>query len=145
VVGIDLDDTEVAKARLVCRQLGLTNVEFRVEDVRTAMARATVGVCAGGLYHLTDPESLLRGLVDRIDRALVIQTVFHLGRTEADYFEAPSPGWTWGCRFSWDYLLQMTERSGWRVLHAERNELPGNAAPEHRGSAYLLCVPAAST
>jgi SAM-dependent methyltransferase len=142
VVGIDLDDTEIAKARLVTRLLGLTNVQLRVEDVLSSEARATVGICAGGLYHVSDPAAVLARLATRIERVLVIQTVFHMGRTESDYLETPAPGWTWGCRFSWEHLLEMTERSGWRVVHAERNELLGNVSPEHRGSAYLLCVPA---
>ncbi len=141
VVGIDTDSSEIAKARLAARLLGLRNAEFRIDDVLTSELRASVGICAGGLYHLADPEALLRRLRERIEKVLVIQTVFHLARTEPEYFETPAPGWTWGCRFSLPWLLQTTERCGWRIVHSEQNELTGNDRPEDRGSAYLLCVP----
>jgi SAM-dependent methyltransferase len=141
-LGIDTDPVEVYKARLAAKLLGVPNATFEVADVLTSDARADIGICAGGLYHVADPASLLARLRQRIGHVLVVQTVFHLTRTEPDYFETPAPGLTWGCRFSYDYLLAMVERSGWRIVSAERNELTGNDRPEDRGSAYLLCVPA---
>ena len=140
--GIDTDPVEIDKARLAAKLLGVANVSFAVGDVRTSDARAAIGICAGGLYHLEDPAALLRRLHRQVDHALVVQTVFHIGRTEPGYFETPAPGLTWGSRFSYDHLLAMVESSGWRIQHAERNELTGNDRPEDRGSAYLLCVPA---
>jgi predicted RNA methylase len=142
-LGIDTDAVEVAKAQLAANLLGVANANFQVADVLTSDARADVGICAGGLYHLTDPAALLARLRRQIDRVLVIQTVVHLTRTEPDYFETPAPGLTWGSRFSYEYLITMVEGSGWRIVSAERNELTGNDRPEDRGSAYLLCVPAA--
>lgn len=141
-LGIDTDPVEIDKARLAAKLLGVPNASFDVADVLTSDARADVGICAGGLYHVTDPAALLARLRRQIDHALVVQTVFHLNRTEPDYFETPAPGLTWGSRFSYTYLLAMVEGSGWRIVSAERNELPGNDRPEDRGSAYLLCVPA---
>jgi SAM-dependent methyltransferase len=141
VVGVDTDPQEVAKARLAAKLLGVTGAEFRVADVFLTSDRASVGVCAGGLYHLSDPARLLRQLRDQVADALVVQTVYHLGRPEPDYFESPAPGWTWGCRFSYEYLLGMVARCGWSVEHAEANELLGNDRAADRGSAYLLCTP----
>ena len=140
--GVDADATEIDKARLAAKLLGVANVTFDVDDVHTFGGRAAIGICAGGLYHVSDPAALLRRLRDQIDHVLVVQTVFHVGRTDPDYFEAPAPGLTWGCRFSYDRLLAMVEGSGWQIVSAERNELTGNDRPEDRGSAYLLCVPA---
>ena len=142
VKGADLDTTEVAKANLVARLLGIDNAEFVVADVFEWRERAPAALCAGGLYHLEDPERLLRQLREQVDVALVVQTVYHQGIEDPDYFETPAPGWHWGCRFSYRYLLTMAERSGWEVVHHERNELFGNDRIEDRGSAYLLCVPA---
>jgi protein-L-isoaspartate O-methyltransferase len=141
VVGVDLDGRELAKARLAAKLLGVDTVEFRLADVFATTDRASVGICAGGLYHVSDPEALLARLRDQVSDALVVQTVYHLGRTEPDYFERPAPGWTWGCRFSHEYLLRMVGRAGWRVERQEVNELTGNDRPEDRGSAYLLCTP----
>ena len=72
----------------------------------------------------------------------MVQTVISLARCEADYFEAPAPGWTWGCRFSFDYLMDMLPGAGWRVVMTEENRLLGNKRPEDGGSVYLLCEPA---
>lgn len=141
VVGVDTDPQEVAKARLAARLLGVTGAEFRVADVFATPDRASVAICAGGLYHLAEPARLLDQLRGQVSDALVVQTVYHLGRPQPDYFESPAPGWAHGCRFSYEYLLGMVERCGWRVEHAERNELLGNDRPADRGSAYLLCTP----
>jgi SAM-dependent methyltransferase len=141
VVGVDTDASEVAKARLAAKLLGLHNAEFRVGDVFETSDRVPIAVCAGGLYHVADPERLLRQLRGQVTDALVVQTVYHLGRTDPGYFETPAPGWTWGCRFSVDWLLATVARAGWRVRDERRNELTGNDRPEDRGSAYLLCTP----
>lgn len=143
VVGVDLDEREVGRARLMARLLDVhRRTEFRVQDVFDVAEPASITICAGGLYHLEDPARLLRRLRELTTSALVVQTVFHLGRRDdADYFETPAPGWTWGCRFSVPYLHDMIERAGWAISAHEENELIGNHRPEDRGSAYLLCVP----
>jgi cyclopropane fatty-acyl-phospholipid synthase-like methyltransferase len=140
-VGVDTDPAEVAKARLASKLLGVTGTEFRVADVLETPDRVSVAICAGGLYHLSEPARLLDQLRHQVSDALVVQTVYHVGRPEPDYFESPAPGWAHGCRFSYEYLLRMVARCGWRVEHAETNELLGNDRPADRGSAYLLCTP----
>jgi len=77
--------------------------------------------------------------------ALVVQTVCSLAQTAADYFETPAPGQDWGCRFSYDRLLSMLADAGWNVVASSTNELGGNARPEDRGSAYVLCVAGGTT
>ncbi len=142
VLGVDTDEREVAKARLAAKLLGVRTAEFRVADVFLTTEPAAVAICAGGLYHLSEPARLLDQLRHQVSDALVVQTVYHLGRPESDYFESPAPGWTWGCRFSYGYLVGMVERCGWRIERTETNELLGNDRPADRGSAYLLCTPA---
>lgn len=143
VAGIDLDEKELRKARLISKHLNVRRARFLREDVLTSRRTASVGICVGGLYHLTDPQVLLSRLRDLISTALVVQTVFHLGRRqEAAYFESPAPGWTWGCRFSVPMVQRMLQRAGWEVVSETTNELPGNDRPEDRGSYYALCLPA---
>ena len=95
----------------------------------------------GGLYHISSPASLLQNLRSRVTGPLVIQTVYSLAKTAPDYFETPAPGWTWGCRFSHQRLLDMVRQAGWKILEESTNELKGNQRPEDRGSAYLLTMP----
>jgi predicted RNA methylase len=140
--GVDLDKDELDHARLITRLLGnAEKIVFEQRDVHDLQGSYDFGICAGGLYHLSDPEVLLRKLTTQIQMALVIQTVYSLARSERDYFETPAPGWSWGCRFSLSYMSDMIARAGWSVIQFATNELAGNERPEDRGSAYLLCVP----
>jgi predicted RNA methylase len=142
MLGVDTDEKSLAKARVITRVLGhQTTVAFQQCDVRDVNGQYDFGICAGGLYHISDPEALLARLRRNVRVALVIQTVYSLAVTSALYFESPAPGWTWGCRFSYPYLMAMVDRAGWSIQRALVNELPGNDRPEDRGSAYLLCLP----
>jgi 2-polyprenyl-3-methyl-5-hydroxy-6-metoxy-1,4-benzoquinol methylase len=151
MTGVDLGDEQTAgnpmhlrQARAMTTLLGHTGrADFRAEDVFDVSGTYDFAVCAGGLYHVTDPAALLRRLRDMVRSALVVQTVYSLARTEPDYFETPAPGQTWGCRFSYQRLLAMLAETGWDVVDSTANELGGNPRPEDRGSAYALCTPRA--
>jgi 2-polyprenyl-3-methyl-5-hydroxy-6-metoxy-1,4-benzoquinol methylase len=142
LLAVDLDEVSLAQGVLMARLQGTSeSLTFRRMDVFDLTEEFDFGICAGGLYHLEDPARLLRQLRGIIRHALVVQTVYSKANDSADYFETPAPAWTWGCRFSYEYLLRMVEGAGWNILHAETNELLGNGRLEDRGSAYLLCVP----
>ncbi len=146
IVGIDANDHDLAKARLITRLLGnQEKIAFLHADVFELPGAYDFGICAGGLYHLSNPQDLLKRLREKIRTALVIQTVYSLTNTSEDYFETPAPHWTWGCRFSYPYLLRTVADCGWIVMNALTNELKGNTHPEDRGSAYLLCMPLVKT
>jgi SAM-dependent methyltransferase len=59
-VGIELRSAHVARAELARRQLGLTRVSFRLEDVRSLAldvhGEFDVVICSGILYHLDVPD-----------------------------------------------------------------------------------------
>lgn len=114
---------------------------FEKRDVYTMSDTYDFGICAGGLYHVADPGALLKLLSAHVKGPLVIQTVYSLAETSPEYFETPAPGWTWGCRFSYDHLKKLCRDAGWKIIREEKNELLGNKRPEDRGSAYLLCIP----
>lgn len=149
MTGVDLGDEQTAgnpmhlrQARAMTSLLGHSGrADFRAQDVFDVTGSYDLAICAGGLYHVSDPAALLARLRGMVRSALVVQTVYSLARTDADYFETPAPGQTWGCRFSYDRLLGMLAESGWEVVDATANELAGNARPEDRGSAYALCTP----
>ena len=141
VQAIDLDELDLSKGRLITKILGHEDrVTFEHADVLDLSRTYDFGICAGGLYHLSNPQDLLARLAERIRTALVIQTVYSLANTSEDYFETPAPLWTWGCRFSYTYLQTMIEHCGWSIFEARTNELTGNERLEDRGSAYFLCL-----
>lgn len=141
--GVDISNHSLSKARLITKLVGNNKkISFAKCDVFKLSGVYDFGICAGGLYHLSTPEDLLRLLRKRIRSVLVIQTVYSLANTSENYFETPAPDSTWGCRFSYPYLLQMVNNSGWITVEASTNQLKANKHLKNRGSAYLLCVPA---
>jgi hypothetical protein len=142
VLGVDLSRRPLEQARLASKLLAREGAaRFERRDVFELEGQFELAICAGGLYHLSDPAALLGKLSGQVRRALVVQTVYSLARTEPDYFESPAPGWTWGCRFSHERLLGMLRETGWHPLDVRTNQLEGNTRPEDRGSIYALCVP----
>jgi SAM-dependent methyltransferase len=102
-------------------------------------------LCFGGLYHLDNPECLLRFLRDKTKKALIIQTVVTLETEAPEYFVSPCPGWTYGSRFTHAWLVAALRRTGWEIAHEYRNELTYNERACDRGSSYLYCIPSDHT
>ncbi len=144
VVGVDLDDDNLERARLASELLGVGHIEFLQSDVRTFIADTRdefdLVFCAGGLYHLSDPRTLLADLRRICSRFLLLQTVVSLENETSAYFKSPAPGWSHGCRFSHARLAGWLEELGWRTETTARNELPGNRRARDRGSSYFLCL-----
>lgn len=149
MLGVDLDADSVEarsgvleQARLVTRLLGNGDyIHYRKADVFDLDGSWDICICAGGLYHLTDPRRLLTRLRRQVKTALVLQTVVSLENQDPSYFVTPAPGLTWGCRFSSKHLDRMIETSGWEIMERRENQLPGNIRLCDRGSVYLLCRP----
>lgn len=149
-VGIDLEEESgeseqrrsvLDQARLATKLLGNTErINFYKQDVFLLDKNFDIGICVGGLYHITEPKKLLELLSNKINKYLVVQSVVSLADEDENYFESPAPGWAWGCRFSHKYLLKMLEQTGWVVLEKFRNELLNNTSSSDKGSSYCLCV-----
>lgn len=139
-IGIDNDrDGHFANATKIAAALGL-DVRFLRMDVERIATLEPVDIVAnvGGLYHVSDPLAILRSSYAFARRFLIVQTVVSLARDDADYFEAPAPGWTWGNRFSRASFDKAIRDTGWTIVDRHFNELEGNDRPEDRGSAYYL-------
>jgi len=149
-MGIDLEEESgegkqrhsvLDQGRLATKLLGnMDKIDFYKQDVFSLDKNFDIGICVGGLYHITDPKKLLELLNKKISKYLVVQTVVSLANEDENYFESPAPNWTWGCRFSHKYLLKMLEQTGWTILEESRNELLDNTSLSDRGSSYCLCV-----
>jgi hypothetical protein len=144
VTGVDLNTTEIKRARAAARLLGFQGANFVVDDVwafiQAADAPYELILCAGGLYHLTEPRRLLELLRKIAARFLVVQSVVTLEVEDADYFVAPAPGWKHGSRFTHAGLARWLADLGWQILAEARNELTGNPRLCDRGSSYFLCL-----
>ena len=143
VKGIDKDPTEISFAQEASKRLLHDSIcEFEIGDVFEKIRGGfDILLCAGGLYHLSDPKALLIKIREMAPKYLICQSVVTLATDEERYFESPAPGWTWGCRFTSAGLKRMLRDSGFEILHAYENELFGNERREDRGSAYALCRP----
>jgi SAM-dependent methyltransferase len=143
ITGVELDPEQVRRAETITRRLALDGVRFRREDAGAFLSRAREAydlvLCAGGLYHLSDPAGLLQA-VTRVTRGcLVVQSVVTLETEDAGYFVQPAKGWQHGCRFTHGWLRARLEALGWLILEEARAELPGSRRPHDRGSSFYLC------
>jgi hypothetical protein len=125
----------------VARRLGIGGFELVDLDVTTQSDRlepADVVANVGGLYHVSDPEAVLRASYDLARRYLIVQSVVSLANDDPHYFEAPAPGWDWGSRYSLASFDTMIRSQGWSIQAWHANELTGNTAAQDRGSVYYL-------
>jgi Methyltransferase domain len=141
VVGVDNNrDAFSGTATEVARRLGIEGFRLLERDVAELGGLDPVDVVAnvGGLYHVANPEEVLRASYDLARRYLVVQSVVSLATDDPEYFEAPAPGWDWGSRYSLVSFDTMIRSQGWNVLAWHANELTGNDDPKDRGSVYYL-------
>jgi tRNA (mo5U34)-methyltransferase len=143
VTGLELDPDHIRRSETMARRLRLNDLSFRREDVRAFLdqtaERYDLVLCAGGLYHISDPARLLEQ-IRRVSRGyVVIQSVVTLAAEDPDYFVTPAPGWQHGCRFTHAWLRKRIGEGGWQLLGEERAELPGNRRLQDRGSSFFLC------
>ncbi len=140
VTGVELDAEQIRRAELVARRLGFDDVRFSRSDVLTYLEQSRetsdLVLCAGGLYHMSDPVQVLQAIRGSY---LVVQSVVTLESEDADYFVQPPRGWQHGCRFTHAWLRFRLVELGWRVVDEARAELPGNRDPQDRGSSFFLC------
>jgi hypothetical protein len=133
--------THVAdQAFLIAKVLGVESrfrfLEMSVFDFNEAV---DLIINTGGLYHVENPELLLSNLNKISKGFMILQTVVHEDKNMNSFFESPAPNWTWGSRFSVQYLREMLSRTGWEILDEHFNLLEGNTDPKDRGSVYMVC------
>ena len=80
VVGIEIRESNLVKARYAQQELGLKNIRFIQDDVRN-LSRAKLGgfdivICSGILYHLDVPDvfDFVRRMYEICDRLVLIDT-----------------------------------------------------------------------
>jgi hypothetical protein len=124
----------------VAAVLGLDDIEFICDDVANLEKYGRFDIVAnvGGLYHMSNPEEVLLASYRAASKFLIVQTVVSTAKNDPRYFETPAPGWTWGCRFSKEWLDRTIKKHRMLVVDQHFNELEGNSRPEDRGSCYYL-------
>ena len=95
---VQLDPEHLRRAEVVTRRLGFQDdVRFVRDDVFSFVGRSQqrydLVLCAGGLYHVSDPAALLEAVKGVVRRYLVVQSVVTLETEAPDYFVHPAPGW----------------------------------------------------
>ena len=140
-LGIDNDrDGHFGNAGRIAVALGIDRITFLKMDVNDIASLPPVDIVAniGGIYHVANPQEILRASYAMARRFLIVQTVVSMATEDADYYASPAPGWTWGNRFSRASFDALIGSTGWAVVDRHFNELEGNDRPEDRGSVYYL-------
>lgn len=139
--GIDNNrDGHFVNAKIIAERLGIDNIEFIQDDVNNLdqYDKSDIVANIGGLYHISNPEDVLKKSYNMARKYLIIQSVVSLANESEDYFESPAPGWTWGCRFSRQSFNKLITGLGYDIIDSHFNELEGNERLEDRGSLYYL-------
>ena len=120
--------------------LNLADIYFECKDVFEIDEgdQYDIILCAGGLYHISDPVKLLKKCYKITKQFLILQTVITQETNSPDYFVTPAPGWQHGCRFSDSWLKNRLEEIGWITYEHATNELTGNYRACDKGSSYYL-------
>lgn len=136
---IELRTDYIAQGRLMAEVLGISTVEFLQQNVYDMSdTPVDVALCAGGLYHVNDPEALLSKLTRA--NVLVTQSIVTTHTSDPAYFETPAPGWPHGCRFTHSGFEGMLVRSGWDIVTGRLDIVDGPANEYSAGSSTYLCT-----
>jgi len=140
-LGIDNNkDKHLTQAKAIAEILSISNIEFLETEIspQTEIPRCDIIANVGGLYHVSNPEEILRLSYEAAEKYLIVQNVVSLARTDENYFESPAPGWTWGNRYSRASFDKLIRSLCPKIVDCHFNELEGNERPEDRGSVYYL-------
>lgn len=111
------------------------------EDVMNYEGEYDICLCAGGLYHISDPAALIERISSQTRNLLVIQTVLPLHISDLEpFFVAPAPHWTWGSRFNRKWLEVVLAKNGWVILDHKSRTMRANEHDWDKVSITLLCI-----
>lgn len=142
--GFDNDrDGHLAMAEQIRQRLQLDQVQFECSAIEAIAPERQFSIVAnvGGLYHVDDPEAVLRQSYAMARHFLIVQNVVSLAveaEGREDYFCRPAPGLSWGNRYSRQSFDALIRRTGWKVVLQDFNTLDANPRLEDRGSVYYL-------
>ena len=137
---VDLNERRITQAK-VMNEVLQSNIDFYDMDVYdiSPQERYDITLCAGGLYHVHDPQKMLELCYQMTNHYVIIQTVITLESEAEDYFITPAPGWKHGCRFTDARLRKWIEELGFEILQHGRDKLDNDAPLSSRGTTYYLC------
>jgi ubiquinone/menaquinone biosynthesis C-methylase UbiE len=101
VVGMEIREANLVKARYAKQELGLENIEFLQEDVRnlrrTEHGAFDVVICSGILYHLDVPDvfEFVQRLREVCDGLMVIDTYISLSAREKVEYKGKTYSGAW--------------------------------------------------
>ena len=140
-VGIDSNkDNYLINSQEIARRLKLQNISFIQQEITpdSHFTKTDIVANIGGLYHVDQPQEVLKMSYEMADKYLIVQNVVSLANTDENYYESPAPGWDWGNRFSRESFDKMIRSLGYDIIDHFFNELEGNDRPEDMGSVYYL-------
>lgn len=139
--GIDSNkDKHTRQATAIADLLGIDSIEFIEQEITpdSDFERADIIANVGGLYHVSEPEKILRLSYKKANKYLIVQTVVSLTTDNENYFVAPALGWSWGSRYSKQSFDKLVRSICPKVIDYHFNELEGNDPLSDRGSVYYL-------
>ncbi len=123
----------------------LTGLDQRLDlvngDVMSYQGEYDLCLCAGGLYHINNPATLIARISTLTRKLLIIQTVIPSNVIESEpFFVTPAPHWSWGSRFNRKWLESELAKYGWTMLDADVRPMRANVHDWDKLSLTLLCI-----
>jgi hypothetical protein len=138
---IDLEPEHIKRGELMRSVLNLPQVTCHLGNVYDmSLEKYDVGLSSGGLYHVHDPELVLKMMRERV-RVLVVLSTVSLNSESPNYKISPAPGWQHGSAFSRQWLAAAAESAGWKVVRRDGfvyDDTVFDSKPE--GVELMLCV-----
>ncbi len=139
VHGFDTDRTELARARLAAKVLGLTDrVSFGCEDPETLEREYDFCICTG-VQRFADPAAGLRSLARLVRGPIVLQADVCATRFRCNLFRKHSPEKVTSLNHTG--LRNMVHEAGWCLVDVLLRKHPRVRSWEKRSTVFLLCTP----
>lgn len=120
LTGVDINEKDIFRCKVMSSYLKFGPTKFVHDDVLSYVMRSErhdLILCTGGLYHISDPEKLLRELRKITGKFLIVQSAITVQHNAPDYFESPNPWFgSWGTLFTHARLMAWIKNADFEIL-----------------------------
>lgn len=141
LVGVDISEDDIKRCNTISSYLNLGQASFINDDVSHFVENCDsfdLVLCIGGLYHISDPKTLIQSLRKITKQYLIVQSAITIEHDDPYYYETPNPWFgTWGTLFTNSQLLGWLKEAGFKIIESTINKRE-DPNPQFIGASYVL-------
>ncbi len=139
--GVDLNQYDIKRAKYMARMLGKGKTNFVCEDVFDFVHNNQniydLVINVGGLYHVSDPQSLLKASKKIINGYMVVGSATDSKNESDSYFVSPRPNFQFGSWFSHNTLKRWLSELNFEIIE-EGKDVRSDANISNIAGSYFL-------